>query len=61
MYNLEEVLREKKTIKQGMKFKPSVWAMLKELSAKKNMSMAEILERLAIEEYKKIQKESEEK
>ncbi len=53
MYDLEEVLRERKTARQGMKFKPSVWAMLKEIALKRNISMAELLERMIIEEYKK--------
>jgi len=53
MYNMEEVLRERKTARQGMKFKPSVWAMLKELAVKRKLSMADLLERLVIEEYKR--------
>lgn len=57
MYDMEQVLRERKTARQGMKFKPSVWAMLKELAVKRKLSMADLLERLIIDEYKRELKE----
>lgn len=53
MYDMEKVLREKKTQRQGMKFRPSVWEMLKCVSKKRKTSMAELLEILIIDEYKK--------
>lgn len=53
VYDMEEVLRERKTDRQGIRFRPSVIRMLKELSTFRKLSMADYLERLVIEDYKK--------
>lgn len=50
---MEKVLRERKTKRQGINFRPSVWKMLQELSVKRKLSMADLLEIFTIDEYKK--------
>lgn len=53
MFNADEVLKERKTNKYGFRFKPGILGMLKEISENRKKPMAELLELLIFEEYKK--------
>ena len=55
-YNLDEIQKEKKTIRHGIRFKKSIMLMLKEIADTMETSKAEMLERLIIDKYKKMNK-----
>lgn len=59
IFDMEEVLREIKTDRQGIRFKPSVMQMAKIISKKRKLSMADYIERLIIDDYKKEVQKSE--
>lgn len=54
MINLENVKKETKTIKNGIRFRPSVYSMLHEISKDSKESMAGKIESMIVDEYKKI-------
>jgi hypothetical protein len=50
--NIEEILKERKTVKSGTKFKPTVYKILGEIAKEKGNSLAGTIEDLILNEYK---------
>lgn len=51
MHEIEKVLKENKTVLRGMRFRPSIVLMLKELAENDRRSMADYMEQLILNTY----------
>ena len=57
MIDYKELITERRTVSNGLSFRPTVFKILRELADEKNLSIAGKIEQLVLEDYEKNKRE----